>query len=87
MVDALNMLLLKKHESIPSAEVGEHIDHWLKTRRNYERLQHECEKIWNRSSHDPGYDAERAFRVLGRRLAGVCRQETLYLLTENRLTR
>ena len=77
MVDTLNLLLLKKFETTPVTETsGEFIDHWLKTSRNYDRLQQECEKIWNQFSNNPGYDAERAFRVLGRRFIEVCRQET-----------
>ena len=77
MIDALNLLLLKKYEATPVGEASwEFIDHWLKTGRNYDRLQQECEKIWSRRSNDPGYDAERAFRLLGQRFVGVCSQET-----------
>ena len=87
MVDMLNLLLLKKYEATPFTDTsGEFIDHWLKTPRNYDRLQHECEKIWSQSSNDPGYDAERAFRVLGQRFIEVCRQETQAITTRNQIT-
>ncbi|MDH4092089.1 MAG: hypothetical protein OEV74_06170 [Cyclobacteriaceae bacterium] len=76
MIEILNLLLLRKYASPPLMEMsGDFIDRWLKARRNYERLQRECAKIWNHCSGDPNYDTERAFQVLGRRFIGVCRQE------------
>jgi hypothetical protein len=76
MIDSLNLLLIRRFESASSAaSSGEFINHWLKTRNNYDRLQHECEKIWSHYADDPGYDAERAFTVLGKRFVEICYQE------------
>lgn len=84
MIDALNLLLLKKHETTPFTEsTGDSINYWLKAGRNYDRLQHECEKIWNHCSNDPSYDAERAFRVLGQRFIEVCHQEVHRSVRDN----
>jgi len=84
MVDTLNLLLLKKYETTHHLDSSpDFIDHWLRSRRNYDRLQHECEKIWNQFSLDPGYDAERAFRVLGQRFIEICWQETQGISSEN----
>jgi len=84
MVDTLNLLLLKKYEATPQLDYSpDFIDHWLRSRHNYDRLQQECEKIWNHFSVDPGYDAERAFRVLGQRFIGICWQETQGVTNEN----
>ena len=75
MIDFLNLLLISRYAS-SVASSSESVNHWLKTKSNYDRLQHECEKIWSHYADDPAYDAERAFKVLGKRLAEVCRRET-----------
>jgi hypothetical protein len=78
MIDAINLLLLKKYEESAYPEASEEsINTWLQQGQNYQRLQRECEKIWGHSIHDEKYDAERAFRVLCQRLIGVCHQETV----------
>ena len=85
MIDALNLLLLKKYETTPFTDAsGEFINHWLKAGHNYERLQRECEKIWDHYSNDPNYDAERAFRVLGQRFIEVCHQEVQLIPIDNK---
>ena len=76
MIETINMLLLKKFEgsALPDGS-GEFISRWLMTGENYQRLQRECDKIWAHHFEDEGYDAERAFKVLGQRLLGISRQE------------
>ncbi len=76
MTETINMLLLKKFEgsALPDGS-GEFINRWLMTGENYQRLQRECDKIWVHQFEDECYDAERAFKVLGMRLLGICRQE------------
>jgi len=78
MIETINMLLLKKFErsALPDGSV-EFINQWLMTRENYQRLQHECDKIWLHQIEDEGYDAERAFKILGMRLLGICQQESV----------
>lgn len=77
MVDTINLFLLKKFEGayLP-ADSGEFVSRWLTNGQNYARLQRECDKIWFHQLEDEHYDAERAFRLLGLRLYGICRMET-----------
>lgn len=76
MIDTLNLLQIKRFESTACSETSwEFINHWLRTERNYNRLQQECEKIWSHCVDDPCYDAERAFKVLGQRFLEVCELE------------
>ena len=77
MIETINLMLLKKFEetSLPDGS-GEFINRWLMNGQNYQRLQRECDKIWLHQFNDDRYDAERAFKVLGQRLLGICRQES-----------
>jgi len=60
MIDTINMILIRKYDSTPLMNsAGEYVDHWLKDRRNYEKLQTECDKIWNHSIENPTYNTER----------------------------
>jgi hypothetical protein len=73
------MLLLKKfEESSVAANADEYVNRWLVNDQNYQRLHRECEKIWLHQFEDERYDIERAFKVLGQRLLGICRQESLW---------
>ena len=76
MIETINMLLLKKFErsALPDGSY-DFINRWLVTGENYQRLQRECDKIWLHQIEDECYDAERAFKLLGMRLIGICRQE------------
>jgi len=78
MIETINMLLLKKFEgsALPD-ESGDSINRWLMTGENYQRLQNECDKIWLHQIEDERYDAERAFKILGMRLLGICQQESV----------
>ena len=77
MIETINLMLLKKFEGtdLPDGS-GEFINRWLTYGQNYQRLQRECDKIWLHQFDDDRYDAERAFKVLGQRLLGICRQES-----------
>jgi len=77
MIEIINMLVLKKFEGsgLPS-EADEFINRWLLSGENFNRLQRECDKIWIHQFEDENYDAERAFKTLGQRLLGICKQES-----------
>ena len=73
MINILNFFLLKEYTTQqPAVEV---IESWLEEKNNYERLQYQCDKIWNNCTSNPQYDVERAFRVLSKRFAEVCMHE------------
>lgn len=78
MIETINLLLLKKFEEtcLPAGS-DEFINRWLMNGQNYQRLQRECDKIWLHQFDDDCYDVERAFKVLGQRLLGICRQESI----------
>ena len=77
MIEIINMLFLKKFEEhdLPHSS-EESINRWLMSNENYARLHRECDKIWIHQFENEQYNAERAFRVLGRRLYEICKQET-----------
>ena len=76
MIETINMLLLKKfEESSVTTDSDEYVNRWLLNDQNYQRLQRECDKIWLHQFEDERYDIERAFKVLGQRLFGICRHE------------
>lgn len=73
MIETINLLLLKKFEdSHQQNQTSDFINHWLMNSQNYQRLQRECDKIWAHQIEDEYYDAERAFKIVGQRLLGVC---------------
>ena len=77
MIETINILLLKKfEESHPPDKTGESIASWLTRGQNYQRLHRECDKIWANRFENESYDTERAFKLLGQRLLGICKQET-----------
>ena len=78
MIETINMLLLKKFEdSQDQHQSTDFINQWLLNGQNYQRLQSECDKIWSHLFEDERYDTERAFKLLGQRLSGVCKQEII----------
>jgi hypothetical protein len=73
MINILNFILLKDHT--PQNTSLEIIEDWLQDENNYNRLQAQCDKIWNNYSVNQQYDAERAFHVLSKRFIDVCYHE------------
>jgi hypothetical protein len=73
MVNILNFILIQEHIT-PNPPV-EIIENWLEKEINYNRLQAQCDKIWNNYSVNPQYDAERAFQLLSKRFLELCYHE------------
>ncbi len=73
MINILNFVLIQEH--ISQNAPFEIIENWLQNESNYNRLQLQCDKIWNHCENNPQYDAERAFRLLSQRFLEVCHFE------------
>lgn len=75
MTNLLCMLAISKAEDDEAMDMANHLlEKWLAEKTNLKRLELECEKILTNCCKNPGYDPERAFSVLAKRLNPVAKR-------------